>query len=376
MKTFELIIIGCGGIGSAALYYAAQMGLTTLCIEQYEQGHNRGATHGETRAFRKAYYDDMRYTPILKKAYTDWKTIEKRASQTLFVENGVLEIAEPNHQMITNSIACAKQYHIPIEILSNEALTTRFSDFYIPPNNIGILQAEAGFIYVDKCLKIFIESAKSHGATILFNEPVIGWKIDSQDIIHVKTRQGTFQGKHLIIAAGAWTPRLLPNLSIPVTFLQKKLVWTSIQNNSYSLNNEYPCFAYHLKEGVFYGFPQISSLMKIARHSGGKQLISPEQNIEINDTEELNAIQQFISTYLPFASPIISKEASCIYDVTPDKQFIIDTHPTFKNVTYAVGLSGHAYKMANVMGEIVVDLAVKGTTEFDISFLSLKRFKN
>ncbi len=374
MKTFELIIVGCGGIGSAALYYASQLGLTTLCIEQYEQGHNKGATHGETRAFRKAYYDDIRYTPILKKAYTEWKKIEKQASQTLFVENGVLEIAEPQHQMITDSIACAKQYNIPIEILSNEVLTARFNNFFIPPNNIGILQPEAGFLYVDKCLKFFVESAKNNGATVLFNEPVISWELDSEEIIHVKTNKNTFRGKHLIICAGPWSSMLLPNLTIPVTLLQKKLVWTSVQNDSYSLDKGCPCFAYHLNEGIFYGFPTVSSMMKIARHSGGKQIVTPEQSTNLNDQEELEAIQWFIKTYLPFANPIITKEANCIYDITPDKQFIIDTYPLSRKIVYAASLSGHGYKMANILGEIIVNLAIKGLTEFDISFLSLKRF--
>ena len=156
MTTYDLIVIGCGGIGSAALYSATHAGLKTLCIDQYNQGHDHGGTHGETRAFRMAYYDDPKYIPLLKQAYIDWKNIEKRANKKLFIENGILEIGSPTGTMVLGAIKSSEKYGIHIEILTAEQIISRFPEFHIPEGMVGIFQTQAGFLYVDECVKYFI----------------------------------------------------------------------------------------------------------------------------------------------------------------------------------------------------------------------------
>jgi sarcosine oxidase len=372
-KMYDLIIIGCGGIGSATLYDATNRGLTTLCIEQHHKGHDKGGTHGESRAFRQAYYDDPQYIPLLKDAYQHWKNL----GGDLFVENGLLEIGFADSKMAEDAIQCAKDYQIPIEILSGDQICTRFPGFHVPKDMIGIFQPEAGFLRVDDCVRYFIDKADSQGATIAFNEKVISWQVDSDNLVQVKTNKGLYQSKYLIITTGSWTKELLGSLSIPLQILQKKLVWIPVTTGAYSIKEHSPCFAYHLNDGVFYGFPNIDGFIKVARHTGGAVLNHADDNITKPHKYniESRAIEAFASDHLQKTTLTNVKEANCLYDLTPDGQFVIDNHPQYGQVAFAAGLSGHAYKMSNTLGKILIDLAVKQSTEYNISFLSLNRFK-
>lgn len=374
MNTYDLIILGCGGIGSAAFYNANQAGLKTLCIDQYELLHPHGGTHGETRAFRKAYYDDPNYIPILKKAYLEWKKLNNISTTKIFEEHGVLEIGLPDSTMVKDAVACSEKYNIPIQILTKKEMNSRYPDFYIPDEMIGIFQAQAGFLYIDNCIKQFIKTEPSSNSKVVTNEKVISWEVDKDQTIHIKTNKQKYTSKYLIIAAGVWTKEILNSLNLPITILQKKLFWTDVKNNSYSSKNNSPCFAYHLPEGIFYGFPAVSDYIKVARHTGGLKLATPEENSTTTENEELDSIQKFVHQYLTKANLTKTKQASCLYDNTPDKQFILDHHPDHPQIAFIAGLSGHGYKMCNVLGEILVDLVTKNKTEFDISFLSLKRF--
>lgn len=372
-KIYDLIIIGCGGIGSATLYHATHAGLSTLCIEQYEQGHQKGGTLGETRAFRKAYYDNPTYIPILEKAYLDWKNLDANTAMDLFIESGVLEIGPANGKMIVDAIQCCNKYQIPIELLSKEQITTRFPGFQVPDEMVGIFQPQAGFLQIDNCMNYFVNSATANGASVAYNEQVLSWEVDENNLVQIKTDKATYHSKYLVITTGSWAPELLHALDIPLQILQKKLVWISAQTDEYSIQNGSPCFSYHLNGEVFYGFPNINGLVKVARHNGGALMHHPHDSPAFNN--EAEAIKQFAKQYLPqLTFNEIIKEACCLYDVTPDHQFVIDNHPDYPQVAFAAGLSGHAYKMSNILGQILVDLATKQATEFDISFLSLKRF--
>lgn len=370
MKNYDLIIIGCGGIGSAALYSAVRAGLKTLCIEQYEQNHNRGGTHGETRAFRKVYYENPLYTPLLHQAYLDWKKLNQQANKILFVENGVLEMCFPNSSVALAAIDSAKKYRIPLEVLSSQEIEQRFPGFRVPEGMIGIFQPEAGFLYVDDCLNYFIDHSRSAGANILFNEKVLAWQVTNDHLIQIKTNKNTYQSKFLIVTAGSWASEIFPELNLPLNIVQKKLFWASTVDDTYSLNHS-PCFAYHLLQGKFYGFPSISGYVKIARHDGGLSLANPEENAIAVNKVEIDSIKKFASEYLTKISLENTKEKNCLYDNTPDMNFIIDVHPKHSQIAFATGLSGHGYKMSNVLGDILVNLIIKRENPFDLSFLSL-----
>lgn len=375
-KIYDLIIIGCGGIGSATLYKAACAGLTTLCIEQYEKGHQKGGTHGETRAFRKAYYDNPSYIPLLKKAYLDWKNLDANTPMDLFIESGVLEIGPANGKMIVDAMQCSNDYQIPIELLSKDQIIRRYPGFHIPENMVGIFQPQAGFLQIDNCMNYFVNSATANGASITYNEKVLSWNVNERNLVQVKTDKAIYHSKYLVITTGCWTPELLHTVNIPLKIIQKKLVWISAPKNEYTIHNSSPCFSYHLNDEVFYGFPNINGFVKVARHNGGELIRHPNESLELsNKNNEVEAIKQFAKHYLPKLTLNDSiKEASCLYDVTPDHQFVIDTHPDYPQIAFAAGLSGHAYKMSNILGQILVDLVTKQSTEFDISFLSLNRF--
>lgn len=376
-KVYDLIIIGCGGIGSSTLYNATLSGLNTLCIEQYEKGHQKGGTHGETRAFRKAYYDNPSYIPLLEKAYLDWKNLDANTTMDLFIENGVLEVGSADSKMIAEALQFTEDYKIPIESLSNDQIMNRFPGFHVPENMVGIFQPQAGFLQLDNAMNYFINFSITHGADIAYNEKVLSWNVNENGCVQVRTDKATYQSNYLIIATGSWTPELLRTLNIPLKIIQKKLVWIPVPKNEYTIQNGSPCFAYHLNDELFYGFPNLNGFIKVARHNGGILLPHPNEDALEFDSknEEAEAIKQFANDYLTKISLDSIKEADCLYDITPDGQFIIDNHPNYPQVAFAAGLSGHAYKMSNILGQILVKLVTKQPTEFDISFLSLNRFQ-
>ncbi len=375
MTQYDLIVIGCGGIGSATLFSAATAGLKTLCLEQYVPGHIHGGTHGETRAFRKAYYEHPSYIPLLQSAYSSWKKLSANAEQPLFVENGIVEIADSHHKVLSSATTSAQQYQLPCERLTAGQISQRFPGFRVTESMAGVFQPEAGFLYVDKSMRFFVKEALRHGATINSQEKVMDIVVEPDKSVKVITQKSTYYTESLIITVGAWTTELLSSLSLPIQVVQKKLVWFPVEKSTYEFERASPCFAYHLNEGLFYGFPSIDGQIKVARHSGGLLLSHPSASTDDASNEEAVAIEQFAQSYLLNVNGSQVLQKSCLYDSTSDNQFIIDLHPQHSQIAFAAGLSGHAYKMSNVLGDVLVDLVTKGSTQFDISFLSLDRFR-
>ena len=380
---YDTIVIGLGGMGSAACAQLASRGQKVLGLEQFELGHARGSSHGDTRVIRAAYYEHPEYVPLLKRAYQLWEELENRTGCTLFHRTGVLVVGAEESKARKGVLRSAALHQIPVEDLTNEAVAKRFPQFHLPEGFRAVFEPNAGYLEVENSVLQHLRLAEREGAQFRIRESVTGWKA-SPGSVQVRTASGTYEASKLVITTGAWMGALLRELGTSFTILRKRLCWYAAGDEFLS-SRGMPCYLFDLPEGVFYGFPKINERgLKIAEHSGGDELVVPEDLLDPALGQgpkyaraELERLQSFIKRCLsrvPAQAPLA--ETVCMYEKSADDHFIIDQHPKHSNVFLAGGFSGHGFKFASVVGEILADLAIEGRTSHPIEFLGLSRFKN
>lgn len=373
--TYDVIVIGMGGMGSAACYHLAKRGVKVLGLEQFKIGHDRGSSHGETRIIRRAYFEHADYIPLLNRAYQLWNELEQESSQKLFVKNGQVVFAcSETSRVYKGIVESSKQYHIPIEKLTREEAIKRFP-MYTPPENYSALyESGAGFLYVEKAVTTHVQLAKNLGAEIHEQETVLDYSVEP-DEVSVKTNQGVYRGSKLIVVGGSWNTQLLKDIGLPLTLYRVIQYWFPA-STEHDMGRGTPCFAFHLGSELLYGFPRIDqTTVKMAAHFSKQKIHKPsEKDIACVPNEDLVRMGSYIQQVLPNVTPKLHRFVPCIYTMTPDENFIIDIHPQYPNVAFAGGFSGHGFKFSSVVGEILADLSLTGTTKHPIKFLRIRSF--
>jgi sarcosine oxidase len=382
-KLYDAIVIGLGSMGAPTCYQLASHGLKVLGIEQFSIVNDRGSHAGQSRIIRKAYFEHPDYVPLLERAYHNWRTIESETGQSLFFTPGVLYLGESADQVLSGVMRSAKQYGIQLENLDNNTLQNRYPQFNLPENFLGILESDAGFVLPERSIQTFANAAILKGAKLHSHETVIDWKKTATSII-VTTDRGIYETERLIITAGSWTSNVLKELSTRLTVTRQMLAWikTPAGTNKFHMG-KMPCWFISDKDGgSYYGFPDVSeadipgpSGLKLARHYPGVA-VSPVEIFPEADEKEISRLKRFARQFLPDAGENISDTKNCLYTNSPDEDFIIDFIPdTNRQVIVACGFSGHGFKFASVVGEILSEMAIQGATQLPVKFLELSRFK-
>lgn len=375
MPSFDLIVLGTGGVGSAALYLAAKRGLRCLGVDAFPPAHAFGSSHGETRIIRQAYYEHTDYVPLALAAYEHWHSLEQEAAQQVFVQCGLLQVGPSEGEVLRGVRESVRRYNLAVEELSRAELGRRFPGFCVPEGMDGIYEATAGYLHVERAVAIQLTLAQCHGAGLETGQRVVRFSGSNQNdgSVEIETTSGErYSAARLIITAGAWAAQLLPGLRQSLTVLRKPLFWFPVVEPSLR-PAESPAFLYEMPEGVFYGFPPIDGRMKIAEHSGGQPVPDPltvERSILPAD---LPLLERFIADQLPGLDLTPVDHSVCMYTMSPDAHFIVDRHPEFPQVTFAAGLSGHGFKFTGALGQALVELAVDGATGLPVQFLSAQR---
>jgi len=373
MKTFDVIVLGVGGMGSAACYHLAKRGLKTLGIEQFQIAHDQGSSHGETRIIRRAYFEHPNYVPLLNRSYELWKDLENESGEKLFIQNGLVIYGNPETSSIyKGTLESAQKYNVDIQCLSRNEALGRYPYFNPPPGSAAILEPGAGFLCPEKSIQAHVALAKKFGAEIHEREKVIRYHAHS-DSVTVVTHRETYHAKKLVIAGGGWNAHLLQDLKLSLSLKGMILYWFEAEKD-YSLESGVPCFAFHMNQNFFYGFPMLDGkTIKMGAHFTHRDITEPEQkNMTAVPVDQLVEIQNFVREALPKASLRLSKFASCLYTMTPDENFILDLHPKHPPISIAAGFSGHGFKFSSVVGEIMADLAIDGITQQPIKFLRIR----
>lgn len=376
MNTFDTIIVGAGSMGLAAGYYLAKEGQSVLLLDAFEPPHDKGAHHGETRLIRFAYGEGLKYVPFALRAKALWEELEQQASREIFKRVGVLNFAPAGDPYMKNVLASAQQFDLPLEVLTAEQARAKWPGVHFPGNMDIYFEPTSGVLMIENILHTYYGLAVKLGATIQGNDRVTAIKPSANDV-QVQTEKGeVYVAKSCIITVGAWAKSLLAEtgVTLPLNPIRKTFAWYEADDQLYG-ENYFPGFAYINGTEGYYGFPSIDGAgLKVGRHDLGVPINPDDTPIPFGEvTHDKEDLDHFLQTFMPQVGPLKFGK-TCMYDMTPDEDFIIDTHPQFSNITFATGFSGHGFKFASAVGEALKDLVTTGETKVDLAPFKLSRF--
>jgi len=373
-NAYDVIVLGLGGMGSAAAFELTRRGRRVLGLEQYSLGHDRGSSHGQTRIIRTAYFEHPNYVPLLRRAYQRWYELEQLQGKRLFTECGCLSIGTPEGTLVAGVRRAAMEHSLSVENLSAAELRRRYPVFRFSDEYVGVFERDAGFLNVEDCVLAHAEEARKLGAHLRTGTPVRSWKTTGSGVV-VQTEGQEFTADRLVIAAGAWAGRVLADLGLPLTVRRKVLFWYGTGRPDQYRRDVFPVYITDMPQGTYYGFPVLdASGHKVARHDGG-QIVTDPATVNRDVTEDDGAdCRTFLRDHLPGVDGPLMNARVCLYTLTPDEHFAIGVHPQYPQVSIAAGFSGHGFKFTSVVGEILADLVERGTTDLPIDMFRLTRF--
>jgi len=373
-QSFDCIVLGLGAMGSSSAYHLTKKKKKVLGIERFSCAHALGSSHGETRLIRKAYFEHPDYVPLLERSYELWFELEKRSSQKLLHQTGLVIFGDPQTSEILKGVQkSAQKYRIPMESWSEAEISKKFSIAKVPSHFKGLFEPTGGYLEVENCVRTHCKEAAKLGAQLQFEEQVVSWK-RVENGFEVKTPRGTYWGEKLISTLGPWTADLLPALQSDLKVHRAPLFWFQSQG---LLQKEkgVPCFAFDLPEGFFYGFTEIEGQFKVALHKPLGYVSRPEAESREVLLEEAEPVKHFVSRYFPKVSSSPQKSALCFYTLSPDSHFILDEHPQEPGFYFGAGFSGHGFKFSSLVGEVLADWVAEGQTQNPVDFLKWNRLE-
>lgn len=378
-NNYDAVVIGVGSMGAAACYHLAVRGWRVLGLEQFESiPHDKGSHAGQSRIIRKAYFEHPDYVPLLQRAYHNWQQLEEQTGEQVYFNTGLVYHG-PSHHPVMKGVEEAAAIHS----LQLDKPGKKYPQFNLPAGFESIFEPDAGFLRPEKAITLYKDEAVKKGAVIHADEPVLKWRKENGQI-KVVSNKNTYQAKKIIITAGAWAGKMIPQLNSPLKITRQLIVWVKPRNIKDFLPENFPCWliADDKRDGALYGFPFLHKEkfgepegMKFAWHHAADETDPDAVNRNIT-ADETNALISWVTEYIPAVGDAkLVAAKTCLYANSADENFIIDHLPGYdKDVSIACGFSGHGFKFVSVVGEILADLAMNGRTELPIDFLSLKRF--
>ena len=350
-ERYDAIVVGLGAMGSAIAFEIARRGQKVLGIDRFDPPHTMGSTHGKSRIIREAYWEDPGYVPLVKRAYEKWDEIERLSGRRIFEKTGGLMLGPPNGSVVSGALASAKEHRLEHEVLDARQVNERFPGVRAMADMIGVVEPRAGALAPEVAITAYLELARKHGATIVTNERVVRW--DGNRVI---TERATYDGGRIIIAAGAWTSELVPDLGVTLVVERQVQHWfrPAVQTDLYSAARFPIIICEYAPRRFWYAIPDRGEGLKVAIHPEGT-IVDPERVQRTVGDDEIAYVRALQRTYMPDAEGPVIESAVCLYTNTPDDRFLIQTHPAHPNVEIVSACSGHGFKFASAIGEIIAD---------------------
>ncbi|MCC6780541.1 MAG: N-methyl-L-tryptophan oxidase [Hyphomicrobiales bacterium] len=369
---YDVIVIGLGVMGSAALHALAQRGKRVLGLERHTLGHDLGSSHGHTRLIRLGYFEHPSYVPLLRRAYALWRELERAADRSLLHSTGIAEIGAPEGRLVRGTLAASRLHGLAHEVLTARELTQRHPAFRLPSEYVAVVQPDGGYLEVEPALAALASLAQHAGADIRCGATVeaIAPRLGGVEVI---TDHGRFESGAAVITVGAWTSSLVPITSRVLRATRQVMAWFDpIDAAAFA---SCPVFILESRHGMHYGVPPCDGAgVKVAKHHHRDQTVDPQAYDHAVGTADEALVRAAVAEHIPAANGRLLSAKTCLYTVTPDHDFLIDRLPGAQHVVLASPCSGHGFKFAPVVGEILADLATDGATTHDISRFSLGRF--
>lgn len=367
-----MIVVGCGVMGAASAYNLARKGLRVLNIERFGVNHEFGSSHGRTRIIRLAYYEDPRYVPLLRRAYDSWRELESQSGKKLLRVTGGLMIGKPGGELVKGVLRSAQAHGIPHERLTASQVEARFEAFTLGGEYSAVYEEAAGVLSAEESVRAFVGLGSEAGCEYRFSEQVQRWK-DTAEGVEVETPSGKQTAAKLVFCAGPWNGGLLPEL-LPLQVERQVPLWFPSEGKDFS-PPKMPIFIMEEERNQFYyGLPDVGHGVKVAQTHGGEACDPEKVRREVTE-EDIAPVRSFIARRLKGLGRTPIASTTCLYTNTPDLNFAVGLHPSDRKVVVVSACSGHGFKFASVIGEVVADLATRGTTSYDVGFLDPARFR-
>src|SRR5262245_4037899 len=376
MAHFDVVVCGLGAMGSAAVQHLARRGKRVLGLERYAPGHDRGSSHGLTRIIRLGYFEHPSYVPLLRHAYKLWHELEQAIGRRLLHVTGIAELGPPDGALVRGTLACAHLHALRHELLAAPELMRRFPAFKVPPDYVAVVQPDGGVLEVEPAIAAQLALATAAGAEIRTGE--LARAVEPRaDRVRIVTDRGSVEAGAAIVTAGAWVRSLLPDLAAPLRVTREVMGWFESTDAQLFSGGRTPVFIIESRHGMHYGIPPQASVhggIKVAKHHHRNETVDPDAYDRAVSAADEALIRAAMAEHIPAANGRLIAAKTCLYTMTPDGDFVIDRLPGASNIIVASPCSGHGFKFAPVIGEILGDLATTGATPHDIARFSLGRF--
>jgi sarcosine oxidase len=370
---YDVIVIGLGAMGSATAAQLARRGARVLGLEAFGRAHSLGSSGGLSRIIRLAYFEHAAYVPMLRAAWDGWRALERETGRSLMLQTGGLYAGRAGAAVLEGSRRSAIEHDLPHRMMDADETAAAFPALRLDPDMQALHEGSAGLLYPELCIETHLGVAEANRAELHFDERVTAW--GSGERIEVISERDSYTCDRLVIAAGAWLPQLAPELELPLSVERNVLFWFEPLDREVLAPERLPVYIVELdSEHAFYGFPLLPGQgAKVARHHGGRT-VDPDTVDREATADDERPVRDFAERYIPAAAGARLDAKVCMYTDSPDYDFIVDTHPGDERVVICSPCSGHGFKFSNVIGRINADLALTGGTDFDIAFMSLRRF--
>ncbi len=370
------VVLGCGALGAAATFWLArETGGDVVALEQFELGHERGASEDHSRIIRHAYHSSV-YTRLTPHAYAAWEEVEAESGLELVVRCGGLHLVEPGGaggEVLDDYAVALREVGIPFELLDAEEIRRRHPQWRVDEGTVGLYQRDGGILDIGRATAAHLALARARGATVLPHTEVLGIA-DGADGVEVRTSRGTLLAEHLVVCAGAWTPRLLADalgVHLPIALTREQVTYFATPHVRDFLPDRFGVWSWHGTD-VLYGFP-IHGLVaaKAAIDMGGPFVDGPQDDVK-PDPDRVARVLAFLERHLPGAAGPPVRSRQCLYDMPPDRDFVLDALPGHPRVHVAIG-AGHAAKFAGLLGRLLAERVLTGSTSLPTDAFRLDR---
>jgi sarcosine oxidase len=372
-SAYDAIVVGVGGMGSAALYHLTRRGATrVLGLERFAIPNDQGSSHGRSRIIRLAYWEHPTYVPLLRRAYELWRELETHTGEPLLVTTGSVDAGPPDSPAVTGAIRACRIFDLQHEMFDSASLRTQFPGYQLPSDFVALYQPQGGVLLPERCITAHVAAAQRVGADVKVGETVVDWR-ERRDAIDVQTDRGIYTCRHLLVSAGAWTGQLPTGLRPLLSPERQVTLWTQPRRPEYFQPATFPVVYMQAPEGSFYALPALDGAgFKFGKYHHLGQQVDPDTMDRECHHEDERVLRDGISRYFPDADGPTLAMKTCLFTNTRDEHFII-TRPAGSRITVAAGFSGHGFKFCSVIGEIMAELALEGGTRHDISLFGPDR---
>ncbi len=373
MPDFDVIVVGLGAMGSAALYHLATRGLHVLGLEAFTPGHQLGSWHGESRIIRLAYYEHPDYVPLLRRAYELWNTLERDSGSSLLTLSGGLMIGTPDSSVVSGALASAQRHGLEHAVLSAAEVRERFPALRLTDDEVALWEPRAGYLRPERCVEAHLRLAVAAGAELRYETPVGTWHATDAGI-QLETGAQALSAAQVVFTCGARMSTVLGDSIPPIRAERIPVFWLRPDTPQLFEAGRLPIYLWEIGPGAHvYGFPHVEwPGVKVARHHSG-DFCDPDTVDRTVTAEDERRLRTAIAERLPDLNGPITSSTVCLYENSPDEHFVIDRLAGQPNVIYAAGFSGHGFKFSSVVGEVLADLATHGEATPAASFLGAAR---